>query len=68
MKKNRKIEKRNAQLHDSFSWSNVIHRSNIILSYANWIQEFINVGWNAYLFTFMFNQIPGSIDAKVKQM
>jgi hypothetical protein len=53
---------------NTFSWSDMNYRAKIISSYANWIQEFINIGWNGYLLTFMFNHIPGSINAKVWQM
>src|SRR5260370_33049175 len=40
----------------------------LIYHYGNWVQEQIDQGWDGYLFTFMFSQLPGSIRAKSHQM
>jgi hypothetical protein len=40
----------------------------LIHHYGNWVQQQIDQGWDGYLFTFLFNQLPGSIRAKSQQM
>ncbi len=40
----------------------------LIYQYGNWVQQEIDDGWDGYLFTFMFHQLPGSIRAKNQQM
>jgi hypothetical protein len=46
----------------------VDYRDRVIAAYADKIERCINVGWKGYLFTFMFNQLSGSVDVKVAQM
>jgi hypothetical protein len=40
----------------------------LIQAYGAWVQEQMDEGWDGYLFTFVFNQLPGSIRAKNQQM
>jgi hypothetical protein len=42
--------------------------TEIIQAYGHWVQEHVEMGWDAYLLTFMFNHLPGSGDAKIQQM
>jgi hypothetical protein len=42
--------------------------NKIIRAYGGWIKEHVELGWDAYLFTFMFNQLPGSREARIQQM
>jgi hypothetical protein len=44
------------------------HRLALIDAYGDWLQEWLDQGWDGYLFTFMFNQLPGSRRALVHQM
>lgn len=43
-------------------------RERLIRAYGRWIREHKMNGWDAYLFTFMFNQLPGSREATIQQM
>ncbi len=47
---------------------NSCHRDDIIDAFGKWIKQDVKTGWDAYLFTFMFNQLFGSREAKVQQM
>jgi hypothetical protein len=40
----------------------------LIQGYGNWVQQHLNEGWDGYLFTFLFNQLPGSLRAMGQQM
>jgi hypothetical protein len=40
----------------------------LIHAYGVWIQQQIDEEWDGYLFTFVFNQLPGSVRAKIQQM
>jgi hypothetical protein len=44
------------------------HRLALIQAHGDWLQQWLNEGWDGYLFTFMFNQLPGSRRAIVHQM
>jgi hypothetical protein len=44
------------------------HRLVLIQAHGDWLQQWLNEGWDGYLFTFMFNQLPGSRHAMVRQM
>src|SRR4029078_13357522 len=44
------------------------HRLALIQAYGDCVHEWLNQGWDGYLFTFMFNQMPGSRHAMVQQM
>lgn len=43
-------------------------RLALLDAYGDWLQEWLDQGWDGYLFTFMFNQLPGSRRAMVQQM
>ena len=51
--------------HSNFRFS---HRLALIQAHGDWAQEWLNQGWDGYLVTFMFNQLPGSRRAMVHQM
>jgi hypothetical protein len=51
--------------HSNFRFS---HRLALIDAYGDWLQQWLDQGWDGYLFTFMFNQLPGSRRAMVQQM
>jgi hypothetical protein len=58
---------------DDFGRSNLRKHSNfhplaLIQAHGDWLQQWLNEGWDGYLFTFMFNQLPGSRRAIVHQM
>jgi hypothetical protein len=40
----------------------------IIHSYADWLNEYIDYGWQSYLLTFMFDQLPGSDASRMTTM
>jgi hypothetical protein len=40
----------------------------LIHHYGHWVQQQIDDGWDAYLFSFMFSQLPGSLETKAQQM
>jgi hypothetical protein len=44
------------------------HRLALIQAYGDWFKQWLDQGWDGYLFTFMFNQLPGSRRAMVQQM
>jgi hypothetical protein len=46
------------------------HRIKLALieAYGQWVQRQIDDGWDAYFFSFMFSQLPGSFGAKTQQM
>jgi hypothetical protein len=43
-------------------------RLALIQAYGEWVQEYLDNGWDGYLFTFMFHQLPGSLNTKGQQM
>jgi hypothetical protein len=51
--------------HSNFQYH---HRLALIQAHGDWLQQWLNQGWDGYLFTFMFNQLPGSPRAIVHQM
>src|SRR5262249_9745749 len=42
--------------------------TEIIQAYGHWFQEGVEMGWDAYFLSFMFNHLPGSVDARIQQM
>ena len=54
----------------SFGHSNfrLHHRLALIQAYGEWVQQWLDQGWDGYLFTLVFNQMPGSRHAMVHQM
>jgi hypothetical protein len=59
------VEKLSFSQHSNFQYQ---HRLALIQAHAAWAQEWLNQGWDGYLFTFLFNQLPGSRQAMVRQM
>jgi hypothetical protein len=51
--------------HSNFRFS---HRLALIDAYGDWLQQWLDKGWDGYLITFLFNQLPGSRRAMVQQM
>ena len=47
---------------------NSCHREDIIDAFGTWIKQYFKDDWDAYLFTFMFNQLPGSQETRRDQM
>jgi hypothetical protein len=53
------------QEHSNFQYQ---HRLALIDAYGDWLEQWLDQGWDGYLVTFMFNQLPGSRRAMVQQM
>src|SRR4051812_39867209 len=53
------------KMNDYFRYS---QRLLLIKAYSDWIKQYYDQNWFGYLFTFMFNQIPGSRDVRVNEM
>jgi len=53
---------------DNYSSNSTKHLQSIIDAHANWIQEFLDLGWNGYLFSVMFHQLAGSKETMKIQM
>jgi hypothetical protein len=45
-----------------------ISHTDLIIGYTELIKQRVQDGWRPYLITFMFNQLPGSPSAVIKQM
>ena len=43
-------------------------RSSLVEAYGNWVSEWVLRGWDAYLATLMFHDLPGSMQAQIAQM
>ena len=53
---------------DDYGFHSTRYLQLTIEAHAQWIKEFLGLGWDGYLFTVMFHNLPGSRDAKVTQM
>jgi hypothetical protein len=42
--------------------------TEIVQAYGSWIQQHVDLGWDAYFITFMFHNILGSNETKIQQM
>jgi hypothetical protein len=51
--------------HSNFQYQ---QRLALIQAHGAWAQQWLDRGWDGYLFTFLFNQLPGSRHAMVQQM
>lgn len=51
--------------HSNFQFHN---RLALIKGYGDWFQQCLDEGWDGYLFTFLFNRLPGCRHAMVQQM
>jgi hypothetical protein len=38
------------------------HRLDIVDAFGTWVKQYFKGDWNAYLFTCMFNHLPGARD------
>jgi hypothetical protein len=54
--------------HGSSLTFNREHRQELIEGYGTWIKQKVRAGWTPYLFTFMFNPLASTKEAKVAQM
>ena len=50
------------------SFNSTGHLKSLIQGHAQWIQRFLDRGWDGYLFTVNFNDLPGKRDTKIIQM
>ena len=69
------VEKLGVSEHSNFRYSNLRYsnfhyrqRLALIQAHGDWLQQWLDQGWDGYLFTFMFNQLPGPRHAMVRQM
>jgi hypothetical protein len=47
---------------------NSCHRDDLVDGFGKWIKQYFKDGWDTYLLTFMFNQLPGSQETQRDQM
>jgi hypothetical protein len=50
------------------NFNSTTHLKSLIQGHAQWIQRFLDQGWDGYLFTVNFNDLPWKRDTKVIQM
>jgi hypothetical protein len=50
------------------TFSSTAHLKAIVDAHAQWIMGFLDDGWDGYLFSVMFNNLPGKRDTKLIQM
>ena len=50
------------------SFNSIGHLKTLIHGHRQWIQRFLDQGWDGYLFTVTFNDLPGKRDTKIIQM
>ena len=43
-------------------------RSTLIEGYATWVADLMSHGWDGYLATLMFDDLPGSLESQIAQM
>ena len=53
---------------DNYGFHSTIHLHALIDAHAKWIQRFLDVGWDGYLFSVMFHELGGSRKTKLIQM
>ena len=51
-----------------YSSNSARHLKFLIQGHAQWVQRFLDQGWDGYLFTVNFNELPGKRDTKIIQM
>jgi hypothetical protein len=49
-------------------FNSTAHLKAIVDAYAQWINGFLDDGWDGYLFSVMFNDLPGKRNTKIIQM
>jgi hypothetical protein len=62
------ISNRNAGISRTTDPCGTVLPTEIVEAYGAWFHKCINNTWDAYLMTVMFRHIPGSVDAKIRQM
>jgi hypothetical protein len=60
--------KNNNNASNDYSFNGTTQLQARVQGHAQWIQQFLDAGWDGYLFTVMFNNLPGNRDTKVIQM
>ena len=53
---------------NDYSFNSTTQLQARVQGHAQWIQQFLDAGWDGYLFTVMFNNLPGKRDTKIIQM
>ena len=53
---------------NGYSFNSTTQLQARIQGHAQWIQQFLDAGWDGYLFSVMFNNLPGKRDTKIIQM
>jgi hypothetical protein len=53
---------------NGYSFNSTTQLQARIQGHAQWIQQFLDAGWDGYLFSVMFNNLPGKRDAKIIQI
>lgn len=59
---------KNDNTSNDYSFNSTTQLQARIQGHAQWIQQFLDAGWDGYFFTVMFNNLPGKRDTKVIQM
>ena len=59
---------KNNNISNDYSFNSTTQLQARIQAHAQWIQRFLDAGWDGYLFTVLFNNLPGKRDAKIIQM
>jgi hypothetical protein len=56
------------QIQNDYSFNSTQHLQALIQAHTHWIKGFLDAGWDGYLFSVMFHQLPGSRKTKIVQM
>ena len=59
---------KNGNTSNDHSFNSTTQLQARIQGHAQWIQQFLDAGWDGYFFTVMFNNLTGKRDTKVIQM
>jgi hypothetical protein len=59
---------KNDNTSNDYSFNSTTQFQARIQGHAQWIQQFLEAGWDGYFFTVMFNNLPGRRDTKIIQM
>ncbi len=51
-----------------YSFNSTRHLKSLVQGHAQWIQSYLHKGWDGYLVTVMFNDLPGKRATKIIQM
>ena len=51
--------KNNNNTLSDYSFNSATQLQGRVQGHAQWIQQFLDAGWDGYLFTVMFNNLPG---------